>query len=185
MHYWGSETDRSCWVFIVKAFHCLLQWFIIFLFLIFVILCSWCRRSGLFGFGVRCVFSSWNKYLWWWCSRETWGLWRSRSLQFREKGERNERINIAIHKARYVGPWLHSWSSWQLMTHSSLQSLSILLQKLDAVSACFLIINMKRWRELDWHGEITVLLESDNQQGYALEIGFGYIVVWNGDCIAS
>lgn len=54
---WGSETDWSCRPFIVEAFHCLLQWFIIFLFLM---LCSWCWRSGLFGFGARCVFSSWN-----------------------------------------------------------------------------------------------------------------------------
>lgn len=131
-----------------------------------------------------CLFFM-KRYLWWWCSRETWGLWRSRKLQFREKGERSGRINIAIHKSWYVGPWLHSWSSWQLMTLSSLQSLSILLQKLDAVSICFLIINMKRWTELDWHGEITVLLESDNQQGCALEIGFGSVVVWNSDCIAS
>jgi hypothetical protein len=176
LHYWGSETDRSCRVFIVEAFHCLLQWFIIFLFLICLMLCSWCCRSGLFGFGARCVFSS---------SREIWGLWWSGNLQFREKGDRSERINIAVHKSQYVGPWLHSWSSWQLMTLSSLQSLSILLQKLDAVSAYFLIVNMKRWTELDWHGEITVLLESDNQQGYALEIGFGLVVVWNSDCIAS
>lgn len=146
-----------------------------------LMLCSWCWRSGVFGFGARCVFSSWNGI----CGRDAAGkLEGYEGLESYSLG-RSGRINIAIHKARYVGPWLHSWSSWQLMTLSSLQSLSILLQKLDAVSICFLTINMKRWTELDWHGEITVLLESDNQQGCALEIGFGSVVVWNSDCIAS
>ncbi len=170
LHCWGSETDWSCRVLIVEAFHCLLQWFILFLFLFCLMLCSWCCRSGLFGFGARCVFSSGDKYLWWWCSREAWGLWRSRNLQIREKGKRSERINVAIHKAWYVGPWLRSWSSWQLITLSSLQSLSIMLQKLDAVSACFLIINMKRWIELDWNGEITVLLNLTINKGMLLKL---------------
>jgi hypothetical protein len=51
-----------------------------------------------------------------------------------------------------------------------LQSLSIMLQKLDAVSACFLIINMKRWIELDWNGEITVLLNLTINKGMLLKL---------------
>jgi hypothetical protein len=75
----------------------------------------------------------------------------------------------------------------QLTAHHP-QFLAVIINHASEVGCCFCLFLDYQHEEmnrtwLEW-GNYCVI-ESDNQQRYALEIGFGSVVMWNSDCIAS